>query len=171
MTSLNITVRPEEAADTTAIDQVVSTVFGPGMRARAAYALRENVPHERSLSFVAEHDRDIVGSVRLTKFMWGEDVALMLGPLAVLKEHSGVGVGKALMAQSIETAKKRLSDHGCEVVMLVGDLPYYKPFGFKRIAQGKIELPRPADPYRVLACELVADCLPGMSGKAMCHIA
>ena len=166
MTSLDFSVRLEESQDALHIDQLVSTVFGPGMFARAAYALREGVPHEPELSFIATLDGELIGSVRLTKILWGKNRALMLGPLAVLQQHAGMGVGKALMNASVEASQSLVSQHGCNVIMLVGDLSYYQPFGFKRIPHGKIVLPRPADPYRILATELSEDALAEYSGVA-----
>ena len=157
-------VRLEMPGDETLIENLVKHVFGPGMTARAAYALREGVPHVPTLSFVAELERAIVGTVRLTRINWGEDVVLMLGPLAVVQVHKGLGIGKALMSAAVDQAHAEAKRGGPTAIMLVGDLEYYAPFGFKRIAPDKISLPRPADPARVLACELVPNALIHVKG-------
>jgi predicted N-acetyltransferase YhbS len=54
------------------------------------------------------------------------------------------------MQQGIDASR----DRGVELVMLVGDLPYYSRFGFRPIGQGRITLPGPVDPGRFLALEL-----------------
>ncbi len=140
---------PDEAP---AVEVLIAKVFGPGMCARAAHHLRGKTPHEVELSFVARAENQLVGSVRLTRFVIGDQQALLLGPLGVLSTHKNCGIGRELMRVSIDAA--RAADI-VQLVFLVGDLAYYKPFGFKQVASGQIILPRPADPTRLLACELV----------------
>ncbi|MEM9734460.1 MAG: N-acetyltransferase [Pseudomonadota bacterium] len=163
----DFSIRLERASDAAAIAQITATVFGPGMLTRAAYALREDVEHDGRLSFVAtaKGDETPVASVRLTTVRWGDKEALMLGPLCVLPEVKNQGLGKALMQQAVLEAQRLTEIGECPpLIMLVGDLPYYAPFGFKTIVPGKITLPRPADPARTLACELLPNVLETYSG-------
>ena len=164
MSSLAHSIRLEKPEDHSQIETLTETVFGPGMFARAAYALREGRAHEAALSFVSEIEGKIAGSVRLTKVLWGGAPILMLGPLAVQPGHKNQGLGKALMARSIEAAQERVKETGLDVIFLVGDFDYYAPFGFKRVSSGKISLPRPADPGRILALELCEGALSSKSG-------
>lgn len=166
MSSSQFSIRLEKAADTSSIKILTTTVFGPAMLTRAAYALREGVSHEMYLSFVAELEGKIIGSVRLTKILWGKNPALMLGPLGVLPNYKSQGVGKALMFAAIEAAKQDVKKGGAPILMLVGDLKYYAPFGFINIPPGQIVLPRPADPNRILACELTPKSLEDYHGAA-----
>lgn len=159
-------VRPETIQDDTGVDALVMSVFGPGMFARAAYALRENTPHERTLSFVAWKGTQLVGSVRVTRVNWGDRPALMLGPLGVLESEKSRGVGRALMGAAVDAARAEAMTGGPTVMILVGDLDYYARFGFARIPADRIRLPRPADPARVLMCELVEGAGGGFSGVA-----
>ena len=159
-------IEHENPADANAVEQLILQVFGPGMFARAAHCLRDGVAAEAELSFVARLNDMIIGSVRLTRFTIGDRVALLLGPLGVLDAHKNLGVGRALMRAAIAAAgDKRVAD-GPEMVLLVGDLAYYKPFGFKRVPDGQILLPRPVDPNRILVCELVDGALNTHSGVA-----
>ena len=48
---------------------------------------------------------------------------------------------------------------GISLVVLVGDEPYYGKLGFRRIPFGRIILPGPVDPGRLLAAELVPGAL------------
>ncbi len=71
------------------------------------------------------------------------------------------GIGGALMRMSMEAAQKA----GHRLVILVGDEPYYGPFGFKMVQQpGSMIMPAPVDPRRMLACELVPGALNGVGG-------
>lgn len=168
MYNVDFAVRGETPEDADILEALTQTVFGPGMRARAAYVLREGVEHEMDLSFVAERSGQVVGTVRLTKVNWGGgggDVVLMLGPLAVLPDLKGKGIGKALMQAAVEAARtKCASGDGQPAIFLVGDLSYYGAFGFQRISPDKVSLPRPADPMRILACELKEGALANLSG-------
>ncbi|MEL7229464.1 MAG: N-acetyltransferase [Pseudomonadota bacterium] len=167
MSIQNFSIRPERASDAAAIAHITATVFGPGMFTRAAYVLREGVDHDPRLSFVATpSDAETpVASVRLTSILWGDRKALMLGPLCVLPKVKHQGLGKALMQQAVLEAQRLAEADECPpIIMLVGDLPYYAPFGFKTVAPGKISLPRPADPARILACELLPQAASGFEG-------
>ncbi len=166
MKFLDFKVRPESESDQSEIERLTAKVFGPGIHVRAVQPLREGVSHEVSLSFVAEHQSQIIGSVRLTKIMWGKNETLMLGPLAVLQRYSGHSAGKALMRAAVSKASDTCLDHQCKVIILVGNPSYYELFGFKKIIPGKITLPRPTDPERILAYELREGALSEMSGPA-----
>ena len=167
MTAPDLIIRSETPEDADILETLTEIVFGPGMRARAAYFLREGVDHEMDLSFVAQIHQQIVGTVRLTKVKWGGETVLMLGPLAVLPELKSRGIGKSLMAKAVEAAGVKSTNGGAPAIILVGDLDYYNPFGFDRIAPSKISLPRPADPARILACELLPGSLEKLAGNVI----
>ncbi len=162
MSASPFTYRPERPADHDDIEALHAEAFGPGRFARAAFRLRENVPHDPALSFVALAGDAFVASVRLTPITIGRRPALLLGPLAVTPPHKGRGAGKHLVRIALEAA--RVAGH--RVVLLVGDEPYYGPLGFVRLARGAITLPAPADPDRVLVAGLTADALEGLGGAA-----
>lgn len=151
MNIAEIDYRLEEPAHDPEIEDINAEAFGPGRFTRAAYAIREGGPHETALSFVALHEGRVVASVRLTRIAAGEGRGLLLGPLAVRPAYKNIGIGRRLVAISLEAARK--AGHG--VVVLVGDPPYYGPLGFQPTLPGRIDMPRPFDPRRLLACELV----------------
>lgn len=150
MTSLHFTIRPERPEDCDAIEDLHGRSFGPGRYARAAFRVREGVAHDAELSMVATRNDDLVGSVRLTAVLIGAVPAMLLGPLAVLPRYKGQGAGRALLRQSVERARIRGVGH----VLLVGDAPYYAPFGFRPVPAGSIRFPAPVDPARVLLADL-----------------
>ncbi|MCX2725835.1 GNAT family N-acetyltransferase [Roseibium salinum] len=139
-------IRPEDASDTTAIEDLQAEAFGPGRFARTAFRIREGVPHRPDLSFVGVAGSRVAGSIRLTPITIGETVALLLGPLTVSPDFKNRGLGKALMRTAMDAA----AGAGDKVVLLVGDAPYYSPFGFTQVPFGRITLPGPVDPARLL---------------------
>ncbi len=156
-------IRPEAPDDNPAIEILNDVAFGPGRFARAAYRLREGVPHEAPLSFVGDVDGRVIGSVRLTRTLIGDRPALLLGPLAVEPAWKDKGCGKALVRTAVAAA--RLQGH--RLILLVGDEPYYGPLGFRRVEpRGAVVMPGPVDPERVLVAELVPGAAEGLAGLA-----
>ncbi|MBG6164744.1 putative N-acetyltransferase YhbS [Labrenzia sp. EL_195] len=139
-------IRLEDAADNTAIEDLQAEAFGPGRFARTAFRIRENVPHRPDLAFVGLLGSHIAGSIRLSPILIGDSEALLLGPLTVSPEFKNRGLGKALMRTAMNAAE--LTGDG--IVLLVGDAPYYSPFGFQQVPHGQITLPGPVDPARLL---------------------
>ena len=138
-------------ADLPLVSKLHATVFGPGRFTRAAYRVREGTPPISRFcrgAFLADR---IIASVRFTEVaIGGQGGALLLGPLAVHPEFAGKGFGRGLVAEALVHAK----DKGVRLVVLVGDEPYYARLGFHPVAPGKITLPGPVDPRRLLAAEL-----------------
>ncbi len=150
MIDLVITFFPMTAADEAQIEKLDERAFGPGRYARTAFRLRESVPADLSLSFVARVGTLLVGANRMTGILVGETPALLLGPLTVEPAFRSQGVGEKLMSHSLDAA--RAAGHG--LVLLVGDHDYYSRVGFERVPRGKITMPGPVDPDRILSCEL-----------------
>jgi predicted N-acetyltransferase YhbS len=150
--------RPGEAA---AIDALVERAFGPGRYARAAERLREGNRPIAELSFVAWQGRAAAGCVRLWPIAIGEAPALLLGPLAVDGAWQGRGLGRALLAHACEAAARA----GHALILLVGDEPYYAPFGFAAAPARAVVMPGPVDQRRVLVRALIDGAAEGLSGK------
>ena len=157
---MKILTRPERPADNAAILTLHNHAFGPGAYARAAFRVREQAPHDMALSFVTERDGILIGSVRLTPIRVGEKRGLLLGPLVVEPEYKGQGHGKALMRLAVEEARKA----GCPFIILVGDQPYYWPFGFRPLPPKSVLMPGPVDPARLLVAELKPGAAKGLGG-------
>lgn len=164
MIPADVIFMPEIPAQDAEIDHINEEAFGPGRFARAAYKIREGGPHERQLSFVALHEGEVIASCRLTRIAAGEGRALLLGPLAVRPAHKNLGIGRKLVAVSVEAARKA----GANAVLLVGDEPYYGPLGFKRIPRGQLSMPRPVDLDRILVQELLSGAAERLRGE-VCH--
>jgi predicted N-acetyltransferase YhbS len=161
MTELSLVLEPETAADAESILRLNERVFGPGRFARTAYRIRETTPPDLSLSFVARVGTLLVGANAMTPIAIGETPALLLGPLIVEPVFRSQGIGEALVTRSLDAAKAA----GAKLAILVGDEPYYARMGFKPVPPGRIVLPGPVDPARVLCCELQPGAFEGVSGK------
>ena len=160
MNDISLTILPETADDGPAIDRLNERTFGPGRYTKTAYRLREQVTHRLDVSFTARIGTLLVGSVRLSPVRIGEAKALLLGPLTVEPAFRERGVGMAL----IERALKDAARGGHKLVLLVGDEPYYGKAGFKPVPPGRVTLPGPVDPVRLLIAELSAGAFEGVSG-------
>ena len=161
MSDLTFKLTPETAEDAEAILRLNERVFGPGRFARTAYRVRETTPPDLSLSFVARVGPLLVGANAMTPIYVGEAPALLLGPLIVEPVFRSRGIGEALVNASLEAARAA----GARLVVLVGDEPYYGRMGFKPAGPGRVVMPGPVDPARVLVCELVEGAFAGVSGK------
>jgi predicted N-acetyltransferase YhbS len=152
--------RSELPSDDPAIEALQQAAFGPGAYARAAFRVREQAPHVRALSFLTELNGVLVASVRMTPIDVGGARGLLLGPLVVDPPHKGLGYGKALMRRAVAEA----ADAGWRFIVLVGDEPYYWPFGFKPLPPGRVQMPGPVDPARLLAAELEPGAVEALRG-------
>jgi predicted N-acetyltransferase YhbS len=160
MTELSLTILPETGDDASSIERLHERTFGPGRYARSAYRIREGRKHALDLSFTARIGTLLVGSVRLTPVCIGETPALLLGPLTVEPPFRGHGIGSALIARALDDAKGK----GHQLVVLVGDEPFYGKCGFKRIPKGQMRMPGPVDPDRLLVAELSPGAFDGVGG-------
>lgn len=81
-----------------------------------------------SLSLVAEEQGRVAGHVALSPASIGEERQgwYMLGPVAVLSDQQGRGIGSTLVRESLAIMRS----WGAHGVVLVGDPAFYGRFGF-----------------------------------------
>lgn len=147
-------ISPAGAADQPAIEHLLDLGFGPTRRTKTSYRLREGATAVPGLTqVIREPGLGVVGAISYWPLAVGAGgtPALLLGPLAVHPERQNIGIGRALMAQTLAAAKNA----GHRLVVLVGDLPYYARMGFRQAPEGQLLLPGPVDPKRLLYLELV----------------
>jgi len=156
-----VTIRNETHRDVGAREDLLDRVWGNARFEKTAERLRDGRSPAEGLALVAEDNHSLVGTVRLWHVRAGPGrAALLLGPLAVEQECRGRGVGSALMRRALGVARRR----GHKAVLLVGDAPYYKRFGFSTEKTGGLWLPGPCERHRLLGCELVPGALDGARG-------
>jgi len=162
MSSSSFAIRLETDGDALILSELSAEAFGPGRFTRSAYRVREGVPPVGALCLSALLGERLVGGIRFTAIRIGEgEGALLLGPLVVDPAEKGKGFGKALVEEGLARARAQ----GFGLVLLVGDMPYYRRFGFQPIPRGQIILPGPVDPARLLALELIPGTLMGAAGE------
>lgn len=155
-----ITILPEQAEDRWEVEALYDLCFAPGRTALSSYRLRDDVPPVAGLSQVArDSDGILAGAIRFWPVNIGDHEALLLGPVAVHPTRQGEGLGGSLIRDSLETAR----ESGWARVILVGDLPYYRRFGFSRLDH--VEMPPPTNPDRILGLPLRPDAWLGVTGQ------
>lgn len=151
-------------------DALLDRAFGIGRRSKTSYRLREGERAVEGLSFgLYRDDEKMCPTLRAVISFWhlriGEQGhhAIMLGPIAVEPHLQGIGLGAMLMRHSLKQAVQL----GHQLVILVGDEPYYAPFGFSRVPDGRLLLPGPVDPARLLFRELQPGAFDNVSGLVL----
>lgn len=133
-------IRPEQVGDLDAIGVVTQAAF----RDVPYSDHNEHLVIERSrragalaVSLVAEEGGAITGHIGFSHVGLPEssDIWFGLGPLSVLPEWQGRGVGSALVHRGLD-ALRQLNAGGCVVM---GDPAYYRRFGFRHDERLKAE--------------------------------
>jgi predicted N-acetyltransferase YhbS len=150
----------ESAADIEARVLLLDEAFGAARFEKTVERLREGRLPAPGLALVAKDAGKLIGSVRLWPVQAGDVPALLLGPLAVAKAYRSRGIGRRLMGEALFRAMA--AGHGA--ILLVGDAPYYEPFGFARRHTLKLSLPGPVDDARFLGFEIEDGALRGAKG-------
>jgi putative acetyltransferase len=117
-------IRPERPEDRDRSLEIEQLAFGSDEEVAIVEGVRDDVG---SFALVAELDGGLVGHVQLTRAWIGENAVLALGPIGVLPDRQGVGIGSALMWAALEAAKA----NGEAAVILLGSQAFYPRFGFE----------------------------------------
>jgi putative acetyltransferase len=141
-----VIVRAQEADDFEAARRVYAAAFARGESP-------ETVPVEvgiferlceandaiPGLSFTALEEAEIVGHVTASRATVADDSVVAVGPIGVLPEHQGHGVGSALM-EALLTASDAAH---VPMVVLLGSPQYYSRFGFRPAEELGVTSPEP----------------------------
>lgn len=150
----------ETPADYWEVEALYDLCFAPGRLALSSYRLRDDVPKVAELCLVLrDGDGTLAAVIRYWPVLVGGAPTLLLGPVAVHPTRQGEGLGGLLMRESLAEAGRI----GWERVLLVGDEPYYRRFGFTK--REGVEMPPPTNPERVLGIELRQGAWAGVRGK------
>lgn len=149
----------ETEADWWEVEALYDLCFAPGRTALSSYRLRDGVPPVAELCLtLRDPDGTLAAVIRYWPVLVGGREVLLLGPIAVHPTRQGEGLGAILMHESLAEAARL----GCERVLLVGDAPYYRKFGFRKLVG--VEMPPPTNPDRVLGLSLRPGAWEGVSG-------
>ena len=160
------TVEDSTPEDMGEIEHILDLGFGLDRRVKTSYRLREGSSPVPGLSLVIrDRDLGVAGAISFWPLAIGANgyPALLLGPLAVHPARQNIGIGRALMGEGLWRA--RTKGHG--LVLLVGDQPYYGRIGFNQVPEGRLDLPGPFDPKRLLYLELTPGALRQAQGMVL----
>ncbi|NNM71079.1 GNAT family N-acetyltransferase [Enterovirga aerilata] len=154
-------IRTETPKDIPAREALLEACFGDERFAKTCERLREGRLPAEELAFVVERQGELVATLRLWNVTAGPGrPALLLGPIAVDPALQGLGMGAKLMRHALA----RAAELGHRAVLLVGDAPYYRRFGFSAQAVAGLWLPGPVERERFLGLELAPGALAGARG-------
>ena len=160
-----IRIEAEAPAEAGARENLLDLAFGRKRSAKTSQRLRDQRLPADGLAYSAKTEGGrVVGTVRLWHISAGaKRPALLLGPLAVHPSFRRKGIGSALVREALAKAKAL----GHAAVLLVGDEPFYRRFGFCRTITEQLRLPGPFDRDRFLGLELVPSALANAQGIVM----
>ena len=128
-----VEVRDEYQGDIPAIRDLNKRAFEQDQEANIIDALRSN--RAVMLSMVAISDGQVVGHIMYSPIsIDGKVSGAALGPMAVLPEYQGQGVGSEL----IKKGNQRLRNDGCPFIIVLGHSEYYARFGFEPASMHEI---------------------------------
>jgi putative acetyltransferase len=139
-----VNVRPQRSDDYEAVRHIYTEAFrrpeSPDSlpwEAPLFEALWEGGDVLPELSFTAEAQGEPVGHVTASRATVATHWVVAVGPIGVLPEHQGNGIGSALMDALLTAADAA----GAPLVVLLGSPAYYSRFGFRRAAQLGVTAP------------------------------
>lgn len=157
-------ITPEIPDDLDEVEYLYDLAFAPGRTALSSYRLRNSADRIAELSLIARDKYDILaGAIRFWPVRIGKagHSALLLGPIAVHPTRQGEGLGNLLISDALD----RATNSGWSRVILIGDEPYYRRYGFGREHAKGLNFPPPTNPDRLLAKELHENAFAGVFGK------
>lgn len=144
-----IDIREERDEDVAAIRDVNNRAFDQVHEGKIVDALRSN--GAALLSLVATVDGQVVGHIMYSPITVGDVTGAALGPMAVIPEHQGQGIGSKL----VQTGNAKIKDTGWPFIIVLGHPNFYPRFGFKPARDLEItcEWEVPADVFMVLVLD------------------
>lgn len=92
-----------------------------------------------ALSFTAMAEDEVVGHVTASCAKVGSHSVVAVGPIGVLPEHQGKGIGSAMMSALLDAADTQ----NIPLVVLLGSPQYYGRFGFRSAVELGVVPPEP----------------------------
>lgn len=125
-------IRPEQPLDYPDVYAVHRAAFAAELEARIPERVRRSDAYVPALSLVADDGGEIVGHVLVSYFELVTEQGerrrvLQLGPIAVLPDRQGEGIGGALVRAAVQKADELREP----LVLLEGSPGYYGRFGFR----------------------------------------
>ncbi len=159
---MSVRFAPERPEHNDAIERVLDRAFGPGRFAKTSERVRERgAVLDASLSRVALDGENLVGVCRIYHVVAGQP-AFFLGPLAVDPGEQHQGLGLSLAREAMIACR---DTHSAGAIILVGAEPFFRALNFAPVPPGRVRLPGPVDPRRLLWLELRPHGFDGIEGE------
>jgi len=179
-------IKPEPAGFAGAVEQLYTTVFGAARFQKTSHQFRIGVAPVRPLSWVAMEGDRLAGVIRYWPIEVGPSrhPALLLGPLAIVADRKGRGIGSALVHKTLALARQSLTRQSArqflgrqspdaaaspDLVFLVGDVAYYERFGFIPATPHGFVMPGERRPDRLQVFALKNGVLGHVAGDLLRH--
>ena len=167
----NIKLRLEKPSDYKKVENLTREAFWnvhvPGCNEHyLIHIMRNEDSFIKELDIVAEADGEIVGNIVYTKAkILGDDGnsynVICFGPISVLPEFQGMGIGGML----IEHTKKIAKQLGYGGILIYGDPEYYSRYNFVEAKTYGIGTPDNMYAVPLQACELYSGALQNCQGQ------
>jgi putative acetyltransferase len=158
----NIGIRHQTIEDRAAVWGVNTAAFGRPQEAELVEALQQR--DAVLCSLVAEVENRVVGHILFSpgtiRMDGGELPVATLGPMAVLPDFQGRGIGSRLVREGL----RFMRDLGHEIVIVLGHPDYYPRFGFKPAQPLGIRWEHDAPEAAFMVAELTPGALAGVRG-------
>ena len=144
-------IRPETAAESGAVRELITQAFGGSLEADIVENLRGTSAWLPEFSLVAEEATELVGYLLLSEVRLDTGVKLLsLGPMCVSPDRQHCGVGSALAQHALRLA----ADSRYQLVVVLGHPDYYPRFGFESARQLGVHTPLTAPDEAWMALRL-----------------
>lgn len=170
MNKINIIYRPETKEDYYQSEYVTQKAFWnlyvPGCSEHyLVHKLRDHPNYIKELTLLAVDEGKVVGLIMYTtSYIEGEKEkypCITFGPLCVDPMYQKRGIGKELLKQSFEKARKM----GFSRIVIFGEPHYYPKLGFRTCEEYGITIPDGQNFPAFMCYELVPNAFKGIKGK------
>ncbi|MDR2535683.1 MAG: N-acetyltransferase [Treponema sp.] len=167
---MEIELRREEKTDYRIVEALTReafwNIYRPGcIEHWILHTIREAGEFIRELDYVAVYNNEIIGNIvySKTKILKNEEpyTVITFGPVSVLPKYQKMGVGKKLIAYTIEKSKTL----GYNGIVIYGNSEYYKKYGFKNSREYNITDLEGGYNDALLVLELYPKALENINGR------
>ena len=168
---MDYVIRLEEEKDFEKVEFLTREAFwdlyGPGCDEHLIlHQLRKSPAFVKELSYVVDKDNHIIGNVvytigKVTNENKQDHEVLCMGPISVLPEYQGKGIGSKLLEETLKKAKEM----GYTGVVIFGNPKYYQRFGFENAEKYGIQTSEGENFDEFMALELQKQGLKGITGR------
>lgn len=170
-TDLNINLRHERPEDYRVVEELTREAFWGMSRPNCdehylVHKLRQVPAFIPELDYVAEVGGKIVGNIMYSRAKVVDETGkehevITFGPISVLPEYQGKGIGQALLRHTIAEAKRL----GYRAILFFGHPDYYPRVGFQRAEEFGIATASGKNFDAFMAMPLYDGALDGITGR------